>query len=419
MRLALVLAALLASAAASSAAVDARDVLRHYADLAQAGYTDSAAGAQTLLAAVDRLIAEPTEARLAEARDAWRAARVPYLQTEVFRFGNPIVDAWEVRVNAWPLDEGLIDYVDGSGASSENPYGAANIIANEEILVSGRRIDATAITRELLVETLNEAGGLDTNVTIGFHAVEFLLWGQDRNGTGPGAGRRPATDFDPRRCTGGACARRAAYLKVATGLLVDDLRWMAAQWAEDGRARRELFARDLAQGLSAIVTGMGSLGFGELAGERMKLALMLHDPEEEHDCFSDNTHWSFWYDLIGIRNVYTGRYARPDGSSLAGPGLSALVAASDPAADAALRERMRVALDAVQAIVDGAETGGVAFDQLIAPDHPAGHALVMDAIAALHAQTRAIEGVAAVLGVDTFVSLAGEPVGPPPQGTIE
>jgi putative iron-regulated protein len=401
------LVAVLVATAPAAAAGDARDVVRHYADLAHAGYGDSLAAAQALLVAVERLIDEPTEAHLIAARDAWRAARAPYLQTEVFRFGNPIVDEWEVRVNAWPLDEGLIDYVAGGDASSGNPFGVANIIANEELMVAGRRIDARTISKDLLAKTLNEVGGIDTNVAIGFHAVEFLLWGQDLNGTGPGAGRRPATDFDPERCTGGQCRRRATYLSVVAELVVDELRWMTAQWAEDGAARRALEARSPEQGLSAIVAGMGSLSLGELAGERMKLALMLNDPEEEHDCFSDNTHWSFHYDLIGIRNVYTGSYARPDGSRLTGSSLSDLVAAADPAADAALREHIDASLRAVQALVDSAERGA-AFDQLIAADNPAGHALVLAAIDALHAQTRAIETVAAAVGADTFVSVTGD-----------
>ena len=60
------------------------------------------------------------------------------------------------------------------------------------------------------------------------------------------------------------------------------------------------------------MTGLGSLSYGELAGERMKLGLMIHDPEEEHDCFSDNTHASHFFDALGIRNVYLGTYRRVD-----------------------------------------------------------------------------------------------------------
>src|SRR5690606_29119095 len=111
------------------------DVLTSYADIALAGYEDALATAKALDAAIDALIATPSEATLAAAKTAWIAARVPYQQTEAFRFGNPIVDEWEGRVNAWPLDEGLIDYVDASYGSESDSNGlyVANVIANPKI----------------------------------------------------------------------------------------------------------------------------------------------------------------------------------------------------------------------------------------------------------------------------------------------
>ena len=165
---------------------------------------------------------------------------MPYQQTEVFRFGNPIVDEWEGKVNAWPLDEGLIDYVDAGygGATDENPYAALNVIANPSFTLSGGTVDAAEITPELLESTLQEADAIESNVATGYHAIEFLLWGQDLNGTGPGAGNRPWTDYAAGdACTGGNCDRRAAYLKAATDLLISDLEWIVAQWADGGAAR--------------------------------------------------------------------------------------------------------------------------------------------------------------------------------------
>src|SRR4051812_39465173 len=102
--------ALTGSALAAEPTAEA--ILKNYADIALAGYSDSLAGAKTLDTAIDALLASPTDAALKAARDAYVAARVPYQQTEAYRFGNPIVDDWEPRVNSWPLDEGLIDYVD-------------------------------------------------------------------------------------------------------------------------------------------------------------------------------------------------------------------------------------------------------------------------------------------------------------------
>src|SRR5690606_18759965 len=210
------------------------------------------------------------------------------------------------------------------------------------------------------------ADGNEANVATGYHAIEFLLWGQDLNGSGPApagrkgtpqerhAGNRPHTDFDPKACTGGHCERRAQYLKVATDLLVSDLEEMVANWEEGGAARKAV-QDDPQAGLAAMMTGLGSLSYGELAGERMKLGLMLHDPEEEHDCFSDNTHNSHYYDQVGMMNVYLGTYRRVDGGEVKGASLSDLVRARDAALDGEVRDKLQATLDAMQAMRDRAE----------------------------------------------------------------
>lgn len=392
----------LALSAQVLAAPSEQAVLKHYADLAHAMYQDSLTTAQQLQTAVDKLIAQPSEANLAAARAAWVAARHPYQQTEAYRFGNAIVDDWEGKVNAWPLDEGLIDYVAASygGESDENPYFTANVVANPKLVLSGKTIDASKIDKKLLAETLHEVDEVEANVATGYHAIEFLLWGQDLNGTGPGAGNRSASDYDTKHCSWGNCDRRAAYLKAATDLLMDELQWMTDQWAEGGKARMDVTVGDSKKALATIFSGMGSLSYGELAGERMKLGVMLHDPEEEHDCFSDNTHWSHYDDALGIRNVYTGSYTRVDGSKLTGPSLSELVASADAATDQELRERLNATLARMQVLVDSAEKEGVAYDQLLAEGNDAGNAKVMAAVDALVAQARSIEKAVGVMGLE-------------------
>ena len=380
-------------------AADAASVINTYADIAHAGYEDSLITARGLDAAVDALIAKPSEATLAAARAAWLAARAPYQQTEVYRFGNAIVDDWEGRVNAWPLDEGLIDYVDASYGTEfdTNTLYVVNVIANPKLTIGGEAVDATAITPALLKDTLQEAEENEANVATGYHAIEFLLWGQDLNGTGAGAGKRPATDFDAANCTGGNCERRAAYLKAASTLLVSDLEEMVANWTADGAARKALTA-DANAGLIAILTGMGSLSYGELAGERMKLGLLLHDPEEEHDCFSDNTYNSHYYDQLGIRNVYTAHYRRIDGSVVSGPSVSELVAAADPALDAEIRGKLDATVTAMAAMRARGESVE-AYDQMIGEGNAEGNAVVQAAIDGLIDQTRSIERAVAVLGL--------------------
>ena len=388
-----------AGQARDASAQDKAAVVAAYADLARAEYGDALAGAQRLRAAVGALVETPSAEALRAAKAAWLQARVPYQQTEVFRFGNPIVDEWEGKVNAWPLDEGLIDYVAGGGASDENAYAGLNVIANPSFAIGSETVDASVITPELLAGKLHEAEAIEANVATGYHAIEFLLWGQDLNGTGPGAGARPWTDYAAGEdCTNANCDRRGQYLTAATDLLVSDLEWMTAQWGEAGAARAAVTG-DPDAGVIALLTGMGSLSYGEQAGERMRLGLMLNDPEEEHDCFSDNTHNSHFYDGLGIRNVYLGRYVRTDGSVIEGPSVSALVAAADPAADADLRAKLDDTVMRLLAIKATAE-GGTAYDQMLAADNAAGEALIMGAVEALIAQTRSIERAVSTLGLD-------------------
>lgn len=251
-----------------------------------------------------------------------------------------------------------------------------NVIANPQFTLSGEDIDASEITPELLEGKLHEADGIEANVAMGYHAIEFLLWGQDLNGHGDGAGNRLWTDYaEGADCTNGNCDRRADYLSAATVLLVSDLKWITAQWAEGGAARDYLM-QDEQAGLSAILTGMGSLSYGETAGERMRLGLMLNDPEEEHSCFADNTHNDHFYNGVGIQNVYLGRYTRIDGTTVSGPSLSDLVAAKTPELDQEMRWKLASAVQALGRIKTAAEAG-FAYDEMLERGNKGGEALIM------------------------------------------
>lgn len=404
--LALAIAPAAFSAAPAFAATDAAAVVKHYTEVGHAKYEDALTTAKALDAAIDAFLKAPTTKTQDAAKAAWIKARVPYQQTEVYRFGNPIVDDWEGKVNAWPLDEGLIDYVDASYGteSDENALYVANVIANKTIKIDGKDVDASKLTPEFLSGTLAEAGGVEANVATGYHAIEFLLWGQDLHGTGPGAGERPATDYDLKNCTHDNCDRRAEYLKSASTLLVSDLQEMTDNWKPDGEATKHVEA-DPKAGLTAILTGMGSLSYGELAGERMKLGLLLHDPEEEHDCFSDNTYNSHLNDAIGIAAAYTGNYTRIDGKKLSGPSLHDLVAAKDKALDKEIEGKLNKTLDAMHVMAKRGETVEK-YDQMIGEGNKEGNAVVQAAIDGLIDQTKSVQRVIAALDLGT-VTLEG------------
>jgi putative iron-regulated protein len=349
---------------------------------------------------IEKLVMEPSETNLILAKQAWLNARIPYQQSEAYRFGNPVVDDWEGKVNAWPLDEGLIDYVDASygGSSDENDLYLANVINSRNININGTMVNVSNITPDLIGNTLHEAEEVESNVASGYHAIEFLLWGQDLNGTGPGAGARPASDYDVNNCSNGNCARRGEYLLAASTLLQTDLEEIVAawkprsisSWTVEGEARKNLTQNNSADGIIAMITGMGSLSYGELAGERMKLGLMLNDPEEEHDCFSDNTHNSHYYDAMSIQNVYLGEYQRIDGSLVEGTSLSSLVAQVSPQLDARMKGSLEFTMKQMQVMVERAHTTE-SYDQMIASGNKVGNQVIQNIVDSLTAQTSVIE----------------------------
>jgi len=394
------------TAAADTVSADA--VVNHYADLAHANYADALKAAQALNERIDELLANPTAETLSAAKQAWLQARVPYQQSEVFRFGNAVVDDWEGQLNAWPLDEGMIDYVEGDDYQHElgNEGATANIIANEQITVGGETLDVSDITPELLAD-LNEIGGSEANVASGYHAIEFLLWGQDLHGFEAGNGERPVSDYQiGDECTHGYCDRRGSYLDAVSDLLVDDLEWMVAQWAPEteGNYRQELLAESDQEGLRRMLFGMGSLSLGELAGERLKVALEANSFEDEHDCFSDNTHNSHYYNGQGIQNIYTGSYQRLDGSVVEGPSLQDLLSQQNAELADTLHEQLEATMARLDAIKEAAEaeSSPMAFDMMIAPGNERGSELINEAILTLVAQTGSIEQAAGDLGVTSL-----------------
>ena len=409
---ALVIPALAAGPASANAIPDRAAIVETYADIAQAMYEDALIRATELDAVIDTFLAAPDAAGIIAAREAWLLAREPYQQTEVYRFGNAIVDDWEGKVNAWPLDEGLIDYVDVAiygEASDENPLHNANVIANETIVVGAETIDASVIDTALLSDQLHEVGAIEANVATGYHAIEFLLWGQDLNGDGtPGfggrdttAGIRSYTDYLPEGagCTNGSCTRRGEYLLAAADLLTEDLERVAAAWNPNGGVHYGTFTAGGKVSLAKILEGMGRLGFGELAGERMNIALVANSQEDEHSCFSDNTHRDILLDALSIQNAYLGRYTRIDGTLVSGPSPDALLRAQG---DTGVADAMAAALADTMAkvgVIDTRAKDGVPFDVQIQegieqPD-------IQAAIRALRDQIPPLEAVIEALGVTT------------------
>ena len=361
------------AAAQAAASVSVVQVVSHYGVLVQAGYDDTLAGALELQAAIKTFAAAPSQAGLDAARKAWLAARESYGQTEAFRFyGGPIDDdnGPEGRINAWPMDESYVDYVVGDEK--------AGLINNRKVSITKKNLSA-----------LNERDG-EENIATGWHAIEFMLWGQDLSETGPG--NRSFEDFvDGKKPN---ADRRRQYLQVVTELLIDDLRSLTKAWAPKQKANyRAKFERGGNESLRKIFVGLGSLSRGELAGERLEVALASQDQEDEHSCFSDNTHRDAVTNAKGIQNVWTGQYTRRDGSVLKGPALRDLVAAKN----AALAERTSTQ---IAASVAAAEAIQAPFDrEIIGGADAPGRQRVQKTIDSLTQQSKDLVEAAGAIGI--------------------
>jgi putative iron-regulated protein len=288
--------------------------LQGYARLARAAYAATVRGAEGLRDSVSELLAHPSRTSLAHAREAWIASRDAYGRTEAFRFaGGPIddihpvtgIDGPELRINSWPIDEAYLDRVVGSRDGG--------LIGDRSVPIS----ETALVERNRAVE--------DAQVTLGFHAIEFLLWGQDRSATGPGA--RSHTDYspgDPIR------ERRRACLSLLVELLLRDLASVEREW-EPGPDRfvNAFLAGDPTATLGRALSGPTTLAAFELGSERLGVALASGLQEDEQSCFSDNTHRDIAANVEGIGLVLEG-----DGAT---PGL---LVALDPAARADIRDRL-------------------------------------------------------------------------------
>lgn len=426
------------SSAADQAHIDR--LLISYADMAHAAYKDSLETAKLLQTAVNTYVDTPTQANLDAAKAAYKAARQPYSQAEVFRFDEGFVtaddkralgsvDGWEGQVNAWPLDEALIDYVSDSYEGEYNSQD--NIINSKSITVGSIKQDTSTITPDLLAE-MNEIGGSEANVTTGYHAIEFLLWGQDTNGVGEGAGNRPVSDYitTEGECTSGdttntdasICERRGQYLKAVTQLLINDLTAMEAQWQPDSEntLRSDMMARKDENGLRQIMYQMGSLALGELASERIQVAFVTGSTEDEHECFSDLTHLSYANNARGIQNIFNGGYKTVAGKTVGGYGLKNYLVdtGNKEAADKLATDFANVEA-AFKVIVEKAEKEGIKVDQMIATVGQASkHGISVEeqnkrrgwiesSITSLQQLTDGIENAAKAVGIDNLDADAG------------
>ncbi len=358
--------------------------LVQYADIAHAAYGDSVRTAQRFRDTLQQFLRDPSAEGLDRARQAWIAARKPYLQTEVYRFYGGPIDQFELMLNTWPIDENYVEAADSSA-----PAGIVEDRARYPELSAN------------LLRSLNAKQG-ETSISTGYHVIEFLLWGRDTAPDGPGS--RPYTDYVVADA-GSVAARRSRYVEVASELLQQQLEAVRDAWAP-GRAdnyRHTFLALPPLEALALVIRGMGSLSGPELAGERLTVAYETKDQENEHSCFSDTTHVDIAFDAQGIQNICTGRYVSSDGQILQGPGVCTFVAAQLPELAARLTREVQASQRAAEAIP-------APFDQaILGADAAPGRQAIARAITAFETQTETLAELARAFELRVSLASPGRP----------
>ena len=363
---------------------DAKAAKDKFVEIVSLSYETSLESAKVMQTAIDAFVADPSEQTHSDAKIKWLAAREHYGQTEVYRGGWGPIDSeggesWAIanegQMNAWPLDEGYIDYVKSSSAAYAGSYGGG-IIAGSDV-----------ITKTLLASKNEGGNGFEGDddaagkaISTGWHAIEFLLWGQDE--TDPDQkipGQRSYTDYVIAEVPVAAKSntsvvpsitnqeRRGDYLKVVTALLIDDLTDINSQWVEGGEFRTYFTGLNDDDFLRLLFNGPFFLASSELSVERLIVpasettGIDASGQENEHSCFADNTHRDAYTNALGIINVLYGKYA--DGNIDEGASIYTLTLTADPAQAAKLKLAADAALAAVKAISDKVTEDKVFFDE--------------------------------------------------------
>ena len=352
--------------------------------LAHSQFVATLAQARLLGSAIDQLLLAPNQKHLQQAQAAWKTAKRSYQLTEWTRFAETPID-WaalgarpagpELRINAWPLNEAVIDAVRGAPLAGlvhrfEIPMTRANILAQDQ--------------------STDEA-----DVTTGWHAIEFLLWGQDFNANGPG--QRLATDFSELKsdhAEAKANQRRRTYLKLLVELLIDDLTLLSSEWDPnfDESYVNKLQQLPAIEQLGRVLHGATTLLITEVHGQRLTVPLDSASQEDEHSCFSDFTLEDLKADLAGIRSVfYTELKGAPNSS------LMALMRWKDPNLAQILQQKFDLATQALEKIPEP-------FDQMLlsAPNSPA-RANAEAAATALQSLGVSMKAAAETLGIQIVV----------------
>lgn len=317
-------------------AAEAKTALEVYSANLFAAYTESVTDAEALKVKLQALVATPSAATLEAAKTEWLKSRQNYMLTEGARFYDGPIDAeptnYEGALNSWPFDEAYIDYVTDGPTRTDGMPGDGGIIAKTDVPLTPEKLDE-----------LNGEGG-EENVSAGYHAIEFLLWGQALEDVGPGT--RQFTDYDKNDATHGDTAeRRGQYLIAAVDGIIAHLKSVADAWKEGSEYRTKFIANEGNESIVNVLSGLGKMSKGELAGERINAGLESKARRDQHNCFSSTTFTDYARDAQGVYDMWLGKHGTVDGK-----GFDELVAKNDQALADKITAQLKGSVDLIKAI---------------------------------------------------------------------
>lgn len=311
--------------------------MANYADMAWESHFDAGADADALAQSVVDFTANPDAQSFNFIQVQWGVARESWGFMEGFNIPDGPLQESHRYINASNLDRSYIDFV-----SNDLSAGLVNDVDGYP-----------SLTKMLLVD-LHQIEGND-KVTTGFHAIEFLLWGEDYDAESDG--KRDWRNFlDNGEGTAQNQDRRLAYLTFATELLVEDIKGARNEWREDeGEYRSQFLAMEQNEQVRLVLTGMYRLG-QDMENRRLELPLMQMDIHADDSTFSDLSNDDLYYGANALQGIYLGRYDEDlidDQTPEDGPGLHELVRSKATPIDERFRNELAELVAAMDVLRQG------------------------------------------------------------------
>lgn len=249
-------------------------------------YKDMAHHTSVLRDAVSAFAKSPTQSNLDTAKNAWRAARVPWESSESFLFGPVDSLGLDPQVDTWPL----------------------NRLDLENVMASGRSI------------TVDLVRNLGTNMQ-GYHTVEYLLFGSGIN-----SNNKPLSDFNQVQID---------YLVASSTLLAEYAGQLAYSWSnqynpEDASSpgyaevisnpsfQNPIYTSERAvleeyvQGMIGILDEVGNGKISDPFGSDIEHA----NVELVESPYSWNSLADFTNNIRSVYSIYTGSYGSHKGAGI-------------------------------------------------------------------------------------------------------